>query len=86
MLVFFNSALTLTTVCKHNYVVLTDSSRGFSQNFYEIFAKFLQKFYEIFAKFLRNFCEIRKNFVKFLQKTTYRVRYVVFCESFTKFL
>ena len=48
------------------YVNLTDSSRGFSQNFYEIFAKYLRNICEIFTKFLRNFCEIRKNFAKIL--------------------
>ena len=46
---------------------LTDSSRGFSQNFYEIFAKYLRNFYEIFAQFLRNFYEIFAKFAKLSQ-------------------
>ena len=33
-------------------ILITDSSRGFLQNFYEVFTKFLRNFCEIFTKFL----------------------------------
>ena len=51
---------------------LTDSSRGFSQNFYKNFAKFLRNICEIFAKYSR---KIRKNFAKKLQKICEKTKF-----------
>ena len=76
--VIFLDNTVLATVSK-----LTDSSRGFSQNFYEIFAKLLRNFYEIFVKFLQKFCKkFAKNHVKwFFAKYLWNIY-----EIFVKFL
>ena len=43
----------LENIVNSTLISFTDSSRGFSQNFYEIFVKFLRNFCEILTKFLR---------------------------------